>query len=163
MVDFDALLAEVWQLRAEIADRWPTPKHYLDAARFTAQEGYEFMDACELRNGDYVRNHDKDAVPEKELAQVVVMALTAWGLIGSTYRKIGLVWRNASSPDHLALAAASVHESGLAGFNAPKVVAITVLLGQCEDMADVLCIDLSTIVRAELARIRAKYTGDNPA
>lgn len=89
----------VWSFRQRMNDKWPTP-NVEDALRFANCEASEAMDVVLRQNGTYVRHHDKDLQLGHELAQVVIMLLTAlpdpdWHMV-----EINRLWMS-KSYDHL--------------------------------------------------------------
>lgn len=72
------LYRDVWDWRKNVMEpgtRWTTPDP-LDALRFAYSEMGETFSAM-LRDGTYARNHEREDTREKELAQCVIMLLTA--------------------------------------------------------------------------------------
>ena len=78
--DWTPLMDAMLATRARIGTRWTMPT-LQDAARFTACEAYEFLDAAVLRQRQYARNRANADSAGHELAQTVIMALTAWHLL----------------------------------------------------------------------------------
>lgn len=70
--------ALVWQHRAELGDRWPTPEPD-DALAFAVTEVGEAVDAQLRLNPLYKRNSDREMDMYDELADVAMMLLTALG------------------------------------------------------------------------------------
>jgi hypothetical protein len=67
-----------WDFRRDTASVFPLPGR-ADSLRFALTESAEALDAWLRRNGDYKRNRQKDHDVAAELAQCVMMLMTAYG------------------------------------------------------------------------------------
>jgi len=68
----------VWRYRAELEETWPTPT-VLDSLRFAVCEACEAMDAKLRENALYSRNNEKNLSTVDELADCIMMVMTAIG------------------------------------------------------------------------------------
>lgn len=68
----------IWTYRHRLADRWPTPPP-VDALRFAFTEAAEAMDAWLRLQPAYNRNNAKVLSVEEELADCILMMVTALG------------------------------------------------------------------------------------
>lgn len=68
----------IWSYRHRLADRWPTPPP-VDALRFAFTEAAEAMDAWLRLQPAYNRNNAKVLSVEEELADCLMMLITALG------------------------------------------------------------------------------------
>lgn len=68
----------IWTYRHRLADRWPTPPP-VDALRFAFTEAAEAMDAWLRLQPAYNRNNAKELSVEDELADCMMMLITALG------------------------------------------------------------------------------------
>ena len=77
--DLQALHKTIWDFRAEMNGRWPTPTS-VDSLRYAFCEVAESLDAFlrEARPGDK-RNNDRNVSVAAELADAAIMFLTALG------------------------------------------------------------------------------------
>jgi hypothetical protein len=67
-----------WDFRQDTASVFPIPNR-ADSLRFALCEAAEALDAWLRRNGDYKRNRQKEHDIAGELAQCVMMLMTAYG------------------------------------------------------------------------------------
>jgi len=68
----------VWSYRKRLSNLWPTPNRE-DSLAFAFTEIGEAVDAQLRQNPVYNRNHDKNVDVESELADCLIMLLTAMG------------------------------------------------------------------------------------
>jgi hypothetical protein len=76
IVDLKGLHTQVWETRKKIKMNFASPQPD-DALRFAVTEAAEVLDAVLRQNPIYTRNHVKVVEMEREVAQVVVMLMTA--------------------------------------------------------------------------------------
>ena len=74
--ELKAMHRSLWEFRREISPYWPTPNRE-DSLAFAFTEAGEVVDAQLRENSTYKRNNDKEHTVERELAQCVMMLLTA--------------------------------------------------------------------------------------
>src|SRR5688572_24607360 len=76
--------ALVWEYRELLKEWWPTPSTR-DSARFAVCEACEALDASLRLNEAYARNNAKELSVEAELADTLLMLLTAIGKVPTAY------------------------------------------------------------------------------
>jgi len=78
VADIQSLHTLVWSYRKRLSNLWPTPNRE-DSLAFAFTEIGEAVDAKLRQNPIYNRNHDKNINVENELADCLIMLLTALG------------------------------------------------------------------------------------
>ena len=78
ITDIQTLHSLVWSYRNRLSSLWPTPS-CADSLAFAFTEIGEAVDAQLRQNPVYNRNHDKNVDVESELADCLIMLLTALG------------------------------------------------------------------------------------
>jgi hypothetical protein len=154
----------VWKYRAELEPFWPTPKSARDSARFAVCEACESMDAMLRLNTDYARNNAKELSVEAELADCLMMMLTAIGKVPTAYGDAWndfdfLTWDdrwkdNEQSLDIIVIGAATVLKfCGVLGYDRTwRASAWNV----CSDIALYVGPTVTEQLRSRLERIRLK-------
>lgn len=69
---------DIWSFRSEMSSYWPAPSS-IDSLRFAFTEAGEVMDAFLRTNPDYVRNNYRNVAMQDEIADCVIMLVTALG------------------------------------------------------------------------------------
>ena len=147
--ELQALHAELWAFREEMAGVWPTPEP-LDSLRFSFTEAGEAMDAYLRVKGGYARNHAKEPDVLGELADCAMMLMTA---LGSDYEF-----------DRWSTAIPSTLEDIGSEIGVTMLMATTKwrycespITGTLWAIAQYPGMDLPTELRKRMARIRAKH------
>jgi len=78
ITDIQTLHSLVWSYRNRLSSLWPTPS-CADSLAFAFTEIGEAVDAQLRQNPVYNRNHDKNVDVDSELADCLIMLLTAMG------------------------------------------------------------------------------------
>lgn len=147
--------ALVWNLRAEIKDKWASPSRK-NSCRFLVTEAAELLDAYLRMVGGFARNNLKDLSLPLELADVVMMALTAMGPICTVHGFLDWMPDYRSPSDLGVLIDKLVFDCANALYLQRPNDLHTVLY-DCAVIACKMDIDLESIMQTKLALIRAKH------
>lgn len=143
----------IWTYRHRLADRWPTPPP-VDALRFAFTEAAEAMDAWLRLQPAYNRNNAKELSVEDELADCMMMLITA---LGPAWQPSALGAYSATLEGICAAVADCMLKAAWGNVGWSKLAEIAIVKIDCYPDADPV-----TLVKARLERIERRVSGKKP-